>query len=468
VVSEKRKFIFDTGLVGFARVMENIFSYLIIVILTRFLGVEGLGQYSFIIAFVFIFFMLTNLGMDTIMVKDLSYDFSNAQKYINNVINFKLLTASISFIIYFATIFFIGKNEILVALILGGIWQFISSFNSIAYSIARVKQKPKVFIMGRITDRLIVLILGFAVLYFTKSLEYFFIALVLGAILEFIVISEQIINTIKYKFGIDWKFILQILKNGLPFFLIAIFTTICVKMDTIMLSFFDNETVVGLYNAPFKLIQTLNLIPSILLTFGFTHFSRLYFKNKIHFKIMFEKLLEAIIVIIMPIIVGIWFLGDRILKFVYNFNNFESFLVFQILIIGSSFIFLTTIMTNAITSANKQKTFAYIGGIGALINLILNFVLIPRYSLLGAGYATLVTYTVMFIIMYIYIYNKMVNFSFFKYLILPLFGSTIMGLLISQILHLNLFIVVAIGAVTYGVILLPFYSIREKVIFIKR
>ena len=105
----------------------------------------------------------------------------------------------------------------------------------------------------------------------------------------------------------------------------------------------------------------------------------------------------------MPVVLAVFFFGDWAIKFIYDFNQVESFIAFKILIIAEIFVFLTVILGNFLSAIGKQKIFMKIGGIGALINICLNFALIPKYSLYGAGYATLISYLVMFIIMFSYV-----------------------------------------------------------------
>ena len=106
-------------------------------------------------------------------------------------------------------------------------------------------------------------------------------------------------------------------------------------------------------------------------------------------------------------------------------------------------------MGQLISAVDKQHVFAKIAGFGALINLILNFLLIPKYSLYGAGFATLVTYFLIFLIMYIYIYRTVIKFTFFKKLVAPLTMGVVLFFVIPHLLHLNIFLIITISAAIY-------------------
>jgi O-antigen/teichoic acid export membrane protein len=82
---------------------------------------------------------------------------------------------------------------------------------------------------------------------------------------------------------------------------------------------------------------------------------------------------------------------------------------------------------------------------------LLNFILIPHFSLYGAAFATLITYFVMFVLMYFYIRKEFFNFRI--RLICPLLSSVVMGVLLSQLLFLNLFWIILLSSVVYFVVL---------------
>ena len=105
--------------------------------------------------------------------------------------------------------------------------------------------------------------------------------------------------------------------------------------------------------------------------------------------------------------------------------------------------------------SDQQKSFFKITVFGAVVNIILNIILIPKYSLYGAAFATVITYILIFL-MYIRYSAKLTPVCPFKIkfvfvFFLALFSSVLMYLAIIQplIYNLNIFLSVIIGAVIY-------------------
>lgn len=458
---KRSNFVKNTGFVGVAKVIENVLSYVIIVLISRYLGAEGLGQYSFIFAFVGVFFIFGDFGLSQLLIKDLSKDDSDIDKFISNVLSLKFVLLAICFLVYFVTLFFIGKNEIFLALVIAGLAQITSSLYSVFYGLSRVKHRGKIVSVATIMERVLTLIFSFYAIVIMKDLTLFVFGFLIAHLIRTTWLYLVNKKYFKFEFSINKKYLWSLLKKSYPFLLIASFAFVYVRIDTIILSFMQGDVVTGWYNAAYKLINVFNVIPAILLTFGFPMFAKLFHNNKIQARKLLEKIISYSVYLIFPIVIGVFLVGDRVLEFVYGFGSIESFVAFKILIIAEIFVFLTSILGQFIASADKQLVFAKIAGIGALINIVLNIILIPTYSLFGAGVATLITYFVMFVIMLFYVKKNLLSFKFFRNLIFPAIATFLMYLVLINILHLHLFLIVAICAVVYGAIIFIYKYMRK-------
>ena len=159
------------------------------------------------------------------------------------------------------------------------------------------------------------------------------------------------------------------------------------------------DAVVGWYSAAYSIINGFGLISSSILIASFPLFSRLYNENKKDtFKNIFLKVMQALIIIASIIIILAMFFGNQIIKFLYGSQYINSFLIFIILCWANLFIFLNNLTGITINSINKQKVNVLIVGCGAIINIFLNFLLIPRYEGVGAAITTVFTELVVFLI----------------------------------------------------------------------
>ncbi|MCF7866022.1 flippase [Candidatus Woesearchaeota archaeon] len=443
-------FIKNTGWIFGAKILESIISYIIIVLISNNLGAEGLGQYSFLFSFVGLFFIFADMGLSELMVKNLSKNFNKAKFYVSNIFSLKIIFSIASFIVYFIALFFINKDALFVAFIFVGIVQITTNLQYVFLSILRIKQKGKAIAITNIVERVLVVIAAIIILPTTKDLTLFIGFLMVAQLIKSVIIYLYSKSFFKLKLSFNLSSFKDFIKQGFPFLLIGIFSAVYVQLDTIMLSFMKGDVIVGFYQAGYKLINMLNLIPGMLLLFGFPMFSRLIHKNKSSARKLLEKMLQGLLILIIPVVVAVFLIGNRLLEFIYNFNSIESFISFKILIIAEIFIILSMILGSFISS-NKPKVFAKLAAFGAGLNILLNFLLIPKYSLYGAGIATLITYLMLFLLMYFYIEKKMLSFNFWKYCVVPIISSLVMFFVLMFNLNLNLIFIVILGVILYSV-----------------
>ncbi|MBN2881030.1 flippase [Candidatus Woesearchaeota archaeon] len=449
-MSIKREFLKNTSYVTIAKIFENILSYIIIVLISRNLGAEGLGQYSFIFSFVGLFFIFADFGLIPLMIKDLSKNFAEVDKYVTNIFNIQFIMSVFVFIVYVVSIFLINKQNMLIPLIFVGLIQIINIVENVSTGLLRIKNQGWVIALINLFERIVAVVGVFFVLSTNKSLvgliSILLVSNFLKTVIRFIFAKKYFLLKIK---NIDYSFSRKLLWQGFPFLLFGVFSLVYIQMDTIMLALLKNDVVVGWYTSGYKIINILNIIPGIILMFGFPLLSKLTSMNKKLLQQFLEKTNHFLLVIMFPITVGVWMLGDRVLEFIYQFNSVESFIAFKILIIAEIFVFLTQILGNCIATSDKQNVFAIIGGIGAFCNIILNFALIPKYSLYGAGIATGITYFIMFILMHIYVTKKIVNYNILHKIYAPILSSIVVFFLIKFLYSYHIVLIILISIAVY-------------------
>ncbi|MCK4814134.1 oligosaccharide flippase family protein, partial [bacterium] len=81
----------NTGIVIAGNVIFRLVSLVVMIYLARYLGTDGFGEYSFVFAYLAFFGVITELGLQTILVRDMSRDPSNAPKLFGNAYIIKLI-----------------------------------------------------------------------------------------------------------------------------------------------------------------------------------------------------------------------------------------------------------------------------------------------------------------------------------------------------------------------------------------
>jgi O-antigen/teichoic acid export membrane protein len=284
--------------------------------------------------------------------------------------------------------------------------------------------------------------------------EFAFVYLISSIIVvafEFLVIIKKFILHDK---KIDLGLCKSLLKDSFPFALSSMFLVVYIRFDNIILSIFKGETAVGLYTASYKLVDSLDLIYYSFIIALFPVTSRLFKHSKEKLKFSFEKSIKYLIVISIPIAVGTTLLADKIIESIYGSQYAPSVTVLQILVWSAVLVFINAIISNLLDSTDKQVIVAKQNAMAAVINFATNLMLIPTYSYIGAGIATLATQ--IFSLFYLSLSISKTEFKLQKKVLSLLiskvvFASLVMGILITYLKFMNILIVIPISVLLYFV-----------------
>ena len=462
-MSHTKLLIKNTGILIFGEVMSRVFSFFLIILIARYLGDVGLGKYSFVFAFVGVFSVLSDFGSTVYMTREISRDTSLSDKYFGKVFVFKLLVGLLATVLPVVVIFFTSQSmEIKTGVLLTSIAMF---FYYIAFSFRAVVNAFEVQgyqSLYVISERIIAFILGAFVLYRGYGLLALLAVLVLSNASSYFILYKLVSkNIIKFQLKFDYPFIKSFLKSSAPFWFTTIFMTIYFKIDTVMLSFMKDYAVTGWYNAAYKIIDALSFVPFVIITVVFPPMSKFYKSNANFLRILYEKVFYYLALLALPLGLGATMLADRIILFVYKQSFVNSVIALQILMWALVLIFVNYMMGYFLNSIEKQKLFTLTTGLCAVINIILNFILIPPYSFKGAAIATVATEFFNFVMLYYFTSKNgyKINLSI---LAKPLIATVFMGIIIYYTMFLHLLLIIPIAIAAYFAILLIMRGIHKE------
>lgn len=422
----------------------------------RYLGVDGFGELSFALAFTGLFGIFIDFGLNTLIVREVARDNMLAGKYLLNVIGMKALLSVITIIMIAFTINFLDySNHTMNIIYIVALSVIFNSFSGIFYSIFQAYEKLAYQSFGMILNSVLLLagvmvaisqdfdVFGFAYIYFIVSI------ILLGY--TFVVNLKKFVFP---KIEIDFGFWKHIIKQALPLALIGIFVTINQRIDRIMLSSMIDMTSVGVYSAASNLILVLEFIPAAYIMSIYPFTSRLHSSKK-QLEFILERSIKYMSMIGFPIGVGTTLLADRIIFLIYGQEYFPSISALQILIWSNVIIFVAILFNNLLISTNKQALVSKQIGIVAVANIIMNFILIPEYSYIGASIATVMSSLIGFIILYYSVSKNGYSCStaLISSIMKMIISCSIMAIYIFIFNELNLFVLIFSSALIYFIVL---------------
>lgn len=448
-----------------SQVISYLLGFYFTIYTARYLGAEGFGILSFALAFSGVWGVFADLGLCTLMVREVARNKSMMSKYAGNILVMKIILAVFIFgMIAFTITFLDYPNQIVNVVFLIALSILINGFSHILYSIFQAHEKMEYQSLCTVLYSALLLtgalfaiskqfdVVGFALLYFIVSTLVFGVA--------FIIFMWKFILP---KMEIDLSFWKPVLKETLPFAITGISISIYVWIDTIMLSLLKGEEVVGWYNAAYRIILVLVFIPVIFRNTMFPLMSRFYVSSQEKLRLYFEKMLKIMIFISLPLGVGTVFISDRVILLIYGRQFVHSIIALQILIWSLVLIFARCTFECLLESVDRQTLVTKIFIIGAFFNVFANLLLIPKYSYVGAGIVTV--FTDIIVLVFLIIATKKIGFSlsrtFSVDVIKIMFASVVMGIFLKCVMNLRLLLLITTCVITYVLISLALKVINR-------
>lgn len=383
----------NIGLLYAAQVIGYILSFFFVMYTARYLGAEGFGILSFAIAFTGIFGILCDLGLRKVTTRDVARDKSLTDKYLGNVVTIKIILSVLTFGLIVLFINLLGypeKTKNIVSIIAVSV--ILNAFSQLFYAIFQAYEKMEYESLGRILKSGLLLTGGLFLIGKGQGVPAFASLYLLVSIVTFV--YGFFISVWKFaipKLQFDKNFSNIVIREGLPFGLIGVFEIIYHWMDTVMLSIMQGNAVVGWYNAAYKLVFMTLFIPSAVNMAVFPVMSRYFVSSEKTLKDIHRKYFKYMSMIGIFIGVSITLYADKIILLIFA-NEYEpSIIALQILIWSSVLIFMNGAFVRLFEATNKQIVITKIAGGAATLNVLLNLLLIPRYSYIGASVATVLS-----------------------------------------------------------------------------
>lgn len=475
-MSTVRRVAKNTSVLFIANFASYVLTFFASMYTARYLGANGLGILSTAIALSGIFAVFTDLGLSTLIIREVSRDKTLKDKYLGNTFIIRTIVAFLTFglIVIFAhisnyppetrNIIYIISIPIIITVFPGIFTSIFQAYELMEYQAISLILNSTLFFAGTI----FLIFKGSGIQEF--ALLYIFTAIIILAYSLVMYIWKFSLPKIDIDLNL-WK---PMLKNALPLSFTLIFSAIAFKVDTVILSLLKNSVAVGYYTAPYALMQALLFIPAAFTAAIFPILSKFHVSSKSSVEITYEKSFKYLSMLGLPIAVGTTLLANPIILLIYKEGFTQSIIALKILIWTIPFIFMTFMFGTLLAAINKQNLTAKILFILMFFNIVLNLIFIPVFNYIGAAVVTVITEILGFIIEFYYISKLICKIKLHKYILKPAIASAIMGLFIYYT-QMNLFITIMIATILYFgllIILKTFsdedYNLLKEIINIKR
>lgn len=433
-----RELFFQTIIYGIGLVVSKTVNFILLPVYTNYFSPEQLGLYNLIYSIWMFAMVFYTLGLETSFIKFFTEKDdvkSKSEIYSTSLTGTLITSVFFSIILFFLSYHLPGwlsltnseeGGRLIRLLSIVMIFDLLYRFPLLEL---RSQQKPKTFffisniffISNLLLNILFIIVFRFSV----DAILYSYLISSLLALVTGLVATKKFLIA---------KFSMQVFKEmiklGSNFILMGFFLMVIEQSDKFFLKYFYDESIVGIYGACYRLGSVM-LLAIMAFKLSWTPYFLNISKNTENKKVIANVFTYFI------------FAGLYLFLFFYLFINIivtQNIFGFEIInqkfwsglkivpVILLSFLFSGLYLNFSVIPlfTNKSNVLFWISLGGCLLNLIFNFILIPQFEMMGAAYATLVSYIFMFGIIYFISQRAyFVNYEWKKILIMTSFVSVV-------------------------------------------
>lgn len=437
-------------------VITKILAFILVIYLSRYLGDAEYGKYSFALAFTSFFVISSDLGLSTLVIREVAKNKGIVGKYLGNFLTVKILFSIVSFLGIVVIINLLHyPSDTVVVVYIAGTYTLITSFNELFISIFRSFEKMELEMVVRIIRESIIFILVIFLIHYNYNLIYILVALLMSSVVtilfSILILQKKFIRIIPQ---FDHTFISISLKNSLPFALTSIFCFIYFKIDTILLSMMTSDAEVGWYNAAYNIVFGAMLIPTLSANTLFPTISRCFETTEGNLDKIGSLSLKYLLIIALPMSLLITIKAEDIVIVIYGEAYKNSAIALQILIWSFFVMCICAIPTVYLSSTNKQHIVAIGMGLTALSNVILNLILIPRYSIVGAAAATVIVSIFEFCFEFYFLNKYVIKINITDQTFVKIILANVIMIIGVIYLKMDIFVISMISVIVYVLLII--------------
>lgn len=450
---------------------QFIFPLITFPYVSRILLAEGTGKVSFATSIISYFAMFAQLGIPTYGIRacaQVRNDKKKLSKTAQEIFIINIIMSILAYIVFFIALCNVPRlkdEKTLLIIVSATIF-----FNAIGMEwLYKALEQYTYITIRSVIFKFIALIAMFLLIH--QQSDY----IIYGAISIFASSASNIFNFFNVHKYISLRPVgeynfKQHLKAVSVFFALSCAATIYVNLDTVMLGFMKTNVDVGYYNAAVK-IKT--ILVSIVTSLGTVLLPRAsyYVEHglKEDFYRITKKAINFVFLVATPLMLYFMFFAKEGIFFLSGNTYGGAIVPMQIIMPTLFFIGLTNIMgMQILVPLGKENIVLYSEIVGAVVDLAINYILIPKYASAGAAIGTLVAEIAVWIVQYIYL-RKQIKDAYknvrYGILILAVFLGSIASLWVKKVFSGSFIVLLNSAILFFGVYFIVLTIAKEPLIY---
>jgi O-antigen/teichoic acid export membrane protein len=464
-ISEQRKLTTNSISLLANRLTQGVATFVLTAAIARTLGAEALGQYLLAINYYYIFVNLASQGFKTLFTRELTRNPEITPVYLVSGTLLQLVFGLIGSIAMAVLVFILPySDKTSLICYVAAVMIIPFSLSNVTEAIFQSQEKMHLIAISTVPIYILRLLAIIRIIQLNYDVTDVIWILVISETLILVIQWLLLVRIVKPIWQIDQNFIWKTISTARTFFAMEGIGIIASRVDILIISLLSNEVLVGIYGGICQLLQPYYIVSSSVSLAAFPSMSKAVAVGKEKQHQIVANTIETLLCISLPFLVGIFFIGDRLLLLIYQDPNFAKetiilHIVSLSLITGaSSRVFSYLLIANGLEKLHLIEVV-----ITTVIGNLVGIILVYQYQLIGAALMNLSIGFTNFIVMTYFVYSRLFNLQVWQIVRKPLLISFAMSIvfIVLDKFHLDILTTVSFSVIAY-IILASLLILRKS------
>ena len=388
----RKQLLKDSAIYMSGSIIVQILGFIGLVSLMRFLPIAEYGKYTYIIEFISIFAFFSDGGFTQHIIKESSQNPGLEDKIYSKAQSAQLLISGTMLVLILSISYAVNTITDFYYLSVFGLSVVVSAWFSPMLAILIASGRKDLIFYKDVSLSLIRIVFILLGIYFKASFSYFiFLGFLNGIVLLILYLyirgQQDFKRILNFKLSIADSF--GFIRHGFLFTILMAANVIYSKIDIIMLEKMIGSVEVGYYSGATKFIYPFMFISSAFMTAIFPKLAK-HSEEKDKFRNIQITAVYYLGGIGIFLSISLYLGAEIIFQLFFGDKYDNSIPIFKILVWFLAIVFLYGPISNSLVAKNRIKFLAYLNLFMIILNVVLNFILIPDYGAKGAAMTTIV------------------------------------------------------------------------------
>jgi len=395
------------GLFGISRIAVIALGFFYLPLFTKLAGAEGYGIWIQIITLTTLLQPFIQLGLGTSVLRFLAN--KNRQELSVGISTVIVPVILIGLIFIFLQIGFssvlalylLQDTSVIFLIQLSAPLILLGALMDIFLNFYRVTGSFKIIAIVNLLQAVLEIILITGALFYGYGIQ--------GVLISILFVRSAIVmiilTDIYFKIGIslpDFSRLKDYLVYGIPLIFVGIFEILIQVSDRFFIGYYLGASAVGIYSAAYSIATTPAIIATIVMYILYPTIYSLYESNDLEkLKVFLHLSWKYLLLLLIPATFGLSVLASSLLALLTTPEFIqEGMYIIPVVSLTNILLAIYGIYTGIMTLRKKSHMVLAAAGVSALINIILNILLIPKFGIISAAFTTVIAYIVLVFICY--------------------------------------------------------------------